>query len=88
MSSTLQEPIEIAKFWRNRKGEAVIVQLREYKGRTLIDCRVHFTDKEGKLQPTHKGLTMLLGKLPELSKALAKAEKKAAELGLLEGADE
>jgi hypothetical protein len=28
----LPEPIEIAKFWKNRKGEAVIVRLSEYEG--------------------------------------------------------
>jgi hypothetical protein len=86
----LAEPIEIAKFWRNRKHEAVVVSLREYGGRCLVDARVHFQDKDGRLQPMHKGISLVVSKLPELSAALAKAEKKARELGLLgpDGADD
>jgi hypothetical protein len=83
---TLPEPvIEIAKFWRNRRGEAVIVCLREYEGRALIDCRVHFTNKEGKLQPTSKGLSLVLARLPDLAKAVTKALAKARELNLIDG---
>ncbi len=89
---TLPEPVEIAKFWRNRRGEAVIVCLREYEGRALIDCRVHFTNKEGKLQPTSKGLSLVVLRLPELAKAISKALAKARELGLIDdesgGSDE
>jgi hypothetical protein len=81
---TLPEPVEIAKFWRNRQGEAVIVCLREYEGRALIDCRVHFTNKQGKLQPTSKGLSLVLARLPDLAKAVTKALAKARELGLLD----
>jgi hypothetical protein len=77
------EPVEIAKFWRNRRGEAVIVCLREYEGRVLIDCRVHFTNKEGKLQPTSKGLSLVVLRLPDLVRAVTKALAKAKELGLL-----
>jgi Transcriptional Coactivator p15 (PC4) len=81
---TLPEPIEISKFWRNRKGEAVIVSLREYEGRVLIDCRVNFTNKEGKLQPTAKGLSLVVLRLPELAAAVNKALARAKELGLLD----
>jgi hypothetical protein len=79
-------PIEIAKFWRNRRGEAVIVQLREFEGHILVDARVNFTNAEGRLQPTAKGLSLVVQRLPELAAALAKAERKAVELGLLEDA--
>lgn len=80
---TLDEPIEVAKFWRNRRGEAVIVSLREYEGRALIDCRVNFTNKEGKFQPTAKGLSLVVARLPELAKAINKALATAQSLGLL-----
>jgi hypothetical protein len=83
----LAEPIEIAKFWRNRKGEAVIVQLREFEGRAIVDARVNFIDGEGRLRPTRKGLSVVVRRLPELAAALAKAELKARALGLL-AADE
>lgn len=81
--SVITEPIEIAKFWRNRKGEAVIVQLREFEGHAIVDARVNFTDHEGQLRPTKKGLSIAVRRLPELAAALAKAERKARELGLL-----
>jgi hypothetical protein len=80
----LTEPVEIAKFWRNRKGEAVIVQLREFEGRILVDARVNVTDRDGRLQPTKKGLSVAVRRLPELAAALAKAELKARELGLID----
>jgi hypothetical protein len=83
----LAEPLEIAKFWRNRKHEAVVVSLREYGGRCLLDARVHFLNKDGRLQPMHKGLTVTISKLPELAKAINKALTSARELGLIEGRD-
>ena len=83
-ASRLTEPVEIAKFWRNRKGEAVIVQLREFEGRILVDTRVNVTDREGRLQPTKKGPSVAVRRLPELAAALAKAEQKARELGLID----
>jgi hypothetical protein len=80
----LAEPVVIAKFWRNRQGEAVIVQLREYEVRIILDARVNFTDREGRLRPSKKGLSVSVRRLPELCRALAKAEQKARELGLLD----
>lgn len=81
--SIITQPIEIAKFWRNRKGEAVIVQLLEFEGQALVDARVNYTDKEGHLRPTRKGLSLVVRRLPELAAALAKAERTSRELGLL-----
>jgi hypothetical protein len=77
------DPVVVAKFWRNRSGEAVIVSLRKYEGRPLIDLRVHFTNKEGKLQPTTKGLALVVARLPDLARAVNKALAKAKEIGLL-----
>jgi hypothetical protein len=85
--SALAEPIEIASFWRNRRGEAVVVQLREYEGRALVDVRVNFSAPDGHLRPTPKGLSIVVARLPQLAAALVKAEKKARELGLLDGED-
>lgn len=83
--ATLTEPIEVAKFWRNRRGEAVIVQLSEYEGRALIDLRVNFTTPDGTLRPTKKGLSLVVARLPDLLRAVEKAHGKAVELGLLKG---
>jgi hypothetical protein len=83
--AALAEPIEIAKFWKNRRrSESVHVTLSEYEGHNLINVRVYATGADGIDRPTTKGVAMGIGKLPELARALAKAEAKARELGLLE----
>jgi hypothetical protein len=79
----LHQPVILSKFWRNRGGEAVIIQLREYEGVALVDIRVHFTDRDGKLAPTPKGLSCSVRKLPDLVKGLTKALERAIDIGLL-----
>jgi hypothetical protein len=77
----LSEPIIIAQWWRNRRGEAVRVQLSTWEGRSLIDVRT-WHSSEGKLVPG-KGLAVRVKHLPRLAAALAKAIAKATELGLI-----
>jgi hypothetical protein len=84
-AAALPEPVIVARFWANRRGEAIFIQLREYEGRALVDVRKHFTAKDGTMQPTKKGLSIVVARLPELAAALTKAAAKAVELGLLEG---
>jgi hypothetical protein len=81
----LTEAIVCGEFWRNRGGESVRVQLREYQGRVLVDVRVHRTDTDGILKPTTKGVALSIRKLPKLTAAIGKALIKARELGLVEG---
>jgi hypothetical protein len=86
---TLPEPVEVAKFWKNRKHDAIVVSLSTYEGKNLIDVRMHAM-KDGRLLPTPKGVAMVVLRLPELQKAVTKALAKARELGLIddEGAGE
>lgn len=84
-AGSLAEPIVVAEFWANRRGEFVRVQLREYEGHALVDVRKHFTNADGKLQPTAKGISLAVLRLPELAKAIAEAERQAIELGLIGG---
>lgn len=78
-------PIEIAKFWKNRqRRESVHVDLSEYEGHKLINVRVWETGSDGIDRPTKKGIALGIGKLPELSRALLRAEVKAHEIGLLQ----
>jgi hypothetical protein len=87
----LPEPIEIAKFWKNRRRvESLHVSLSEYEGHALINVRIYATGTDGIDRPTTKGVSMSIRKLPELSSALTRAEAKARELGLLidDGASE
>jgi Transcriptional Coactivator p15 (PC4) len=78
---TLSEPIIIAQWWKNRGGDSVRVALTTYAERNLIDLRTWFT-ADGKLQPG-KGFAADVRHLPRLAAALAKAEAKATELGLI-----
>jgi hypothetical protein len=79
---TLPEPVEIAKFWKNRRHDAIVVSLSTYEGKNLVDVRMHAM-KDGRLLPTPKGVAMVVLRLPELQKAVTKALAKARELGLL-----
>jgi hypothetical protein len=83
--ASLTDPVLIARFWANRRGEAIFVQLREFEGRALVDVRKHFTAPDGTMQPTRKGLSIVVARLPDLAAALAKALAKAVELGLVDG---
>jgi hypothetical protein len=82
---TLPEPIVISKIWKNRRrNESVHVTLSEYEGRCLINVRVYCTGTDGIDRPTAKGVAIGIRKLPELARALVRAEAKARELGLLD----
>jgi Transcriptional Coactivator p15 (PC4) len=82
---TLPEPVEIAKFWKNRRrAESVRIELSEYEGHVLINVRIWATGTDGIDRRTLKGVAMGIRKLPELARALVKAEAKARELGLIE----
>jgi hypothetical protein len=82
--STLPEPVVISKFWKNRRrNESVRVSLSEYEGHSIIDVRVFATGTDGIDRPTPRGVAMGVRRLPELSRALVRAEAKARELGLI-----
>jgi Transcriptional Coactivator p15 (PC4) len=82
---TLPEPVVISRFWKSRRrNESVRVSLSEYQGHSIIDVRVFAIGTDGIDRPTPKGLAMGVRRLPELSRALVKAEAKARELGLIE----
>jgi transcriptional coactivator p15 (PC4) len=80
---TIAEPIEIAKFWKNRRHDAIIVSLRSYEGRNFLDVRTHAM-KDGCLVPTPKGVTVAIPRMVELAAAMTKALSKARDLGLLD----
>lgn len=85
---TLDEPVVISKFWKNRhRRESVHVTLSEYEGHCLIGVRIYSAGSDGVDRPTVKGVSMGIRKLPLLTVALLKAEDKAKELGLLIEAD-
>jgi hypothetical protein len=82
---TLAEPITIAEWWKNRRGESIRVTISTWKDRNLIDVRTWGTDPaEGRLKPTTKGFAAEVRHLPKLVSALTEAESRARELGLIE----
>jgi hypothetical protein len=87
---TLDEPVIVDRFWKNRRHDAIVVSLSTFEGKNLVDLRMHAM-KEGRLVPTPKGVAMVIPRLPDLARAITKALAKAKELGLLdddEGAGE
>jgi len=85
---SLSEPIEIGKFFKNRKGDFVVVQIKQFEGITFLDIRQFFTSEDGKSVPTKKGVAIGLRKLEELAGLINKAIAKARELGLIRGVGE
>jgi transcriptional coactivator p15 (PC4) len=80
----LPEPIEVTKFWKNRRRDvAVVVSLSSYEGHNLVSIREHFTDSDGCMQPSRKGISLVVNRLPELAAGITKALSKAQDLGLL-----
>jgi hypothetical protein len=45
--AALAEPIVVSKFFANRKHYTIVVQLREFEGRSLLDVRKHYTAADG-----------------------------------------
>jgi hypothetical protein len=86
--ATLAGPVIIAKFWRSRNhAEHIRVELSEYEGHPLVNVRLWQTGSDGIDRPSKKGIALSVRRLPELASALAKAEIKARELGLIDGQD-
>jgi hypothetical protein len=45
--ATLTEPITIAEWWKNRRGEAIRVRLSTYEGHNLVDLRSWYSGDDG-----------------------------------------
>jgi hypothetical protein len=85
---TLDAPVEIAKFFKNRRRSDVIVTtLSTYQDKNIVDVRQYFTNERGQLRPTAKGVAMGIGRLVELHASITKALAKARELGLIPADD-
>jgi Transcriptional Coactivator p15 (PC4) len=83
ITNKIAEPIVVAEWWKNRRGESVRLVLNTYEGRNVVDLRTWYT-ADGKLKPG-KGFAAEVKHLPRLADAIAKAEAKARELGLVGG---
>jgi hypothetical protein len=79
---TIDKPVLIDRWWKNRAGEAITITIAPYEGLALVHIRNYFTAPDGTLAPG-KGFAARVKHLPRLVEALVKAEQKAVELGLL-----
>jgi Transcriptional Coactivator p15 (PC4) len=77
----LAEPVIVAEWWKNRRGESIRLVLNTFGGRSIFDLRTWYS-AEGKLKPG-KGFAAEVRHLPRLAAAFAKAEARACELGLI-----
>ncbi|MCX5892999.1 MAG: transcriptional coactivator p15/PC4 family protein [Deltaproteobacteria bacterium] len=68
--------------------EVVFLSLSEFKGRKLIDIRVHVPgDQEGDWVPTRKGVSLAVTLYPAFKQGLAQLEKALIQQGLLDPED-
>jgi hypothetical protein len=84
---TLDEPIVVSQEWINRRHDALTITLTTYNGVNLVDLRKFVMNREGKLVPTPKGVSVKVTRLPDMLKAITKAVKQAVELGLIDAED-
>lgn len=68
--------------------EVVFLSLSEFKGRRLIDIRVHVPgDQEGDWVPTRKGVSLSVSLYPAFKQGLAQLEQALIQQGLLDPED-
>ena len=79
----IEQPIMVGRFFKNRRGDIVAVQIKSFEGVVFCDIRQFFQNDAGQSCPTKKGVALTFRKLPELVELLEKTLAKARELGLL-----
>jgi hypothetical protein len=77
----------ISQITKNAR-ETVLLSLSEFKGRRLIDIRVHVPgEQEGEWVPTRKGVSLAVTLYPAFKQALAQLEQALIQKGLLDPED-
>jgi hypothetical protein len=76
------EPIIIAEWSLNKRGETVRVSIENYKGTWLINIRKWFKADDGEMRPG-KGSALGVKNLPQLTDAMEQALATALERGLI-----
>ena len=77
----------VAKLPKNAR-ETIFLSLSEFKGRKLVDIRVHVPgDQDGDWVPTRKGVSLAVGLYPAFKQALAELEEALVSQGLLDRED-
>ena len=76
----LSEPVTLAEWWKNRRGESIRVGLSTYEGRNLTDIRTWFPGDDGQLKPG-KGFAVEIRHLPRLAAADRQSRSQGARVG-------
>jgi len=77
----------ISKLSKNSR-ETIFLSLSEFKGRRLVDIRVHVPgDQEGEWMPTRKGVSLAVSLFPAFKQALAELEEALVAQKLLDRED-
>jgi hypothetical protein len=77
----------VAKLPKNAR-ETIFLSVSEFKGRKLVDIRVHVPgDQDGDWVPTRKGVSLAVGLYPQFKQALAELEEALVAQGLLDRED-
>ncbi len=63
----------VIKDFERARGEVLRVEISEYKGKKNLNIRIWYTDKEGNLKPTQKGVTISPEDYEEFKKAIEQA---------------
>lgn len=71
----MSDPIIIKDIDRGR-GEVIRIEVSEYKGKKFLNLRIWYTDKEGVLKPTQKGVAFTPEMYEELKAAILEAGSK------------
>jgi hypothetical protein len=77
----------ISKLSKNSR-ETIFLSLSEFKGRRLVDIRVHVPgEQEDEWVPTRKGVSLAVSLYPAFKQALAELEEALVSQGLLDRED-
>jgi hypothetical protein len=77
----------ISKLSKNSR-ETIFLSLSEFKGRRLVDIRVHVPgEEEGEWVPTRKGVSLAVSLYPAFKQALAELEEALVAQKLLDRED-
>jgi len=77
----------ISRVTKNAR-EVIFLSLSEFKGRRLVDIRVHVPgDQEGEWVPTRKGISLSVGLYPAFKEALGELEEALLAQGFIDKED-
>ncbi len=64
--------------------DTLVVQIKIFKNKYYLDVRNHYTDQEGNLRPTQKGISLDIARFEEMKAMIDKVGPEIAKLPPLE----